>query len=1038
MLLRRPSYMSRMRPAATAALLSTMMLGNACKSRTETVRSQTLDDEDDATVATTQAIRMRRFRESEAPVVRTVINDSGEAGADFRTSVGNKEDEIFTTPALGRSANRQVRLALASLVKNDVSRDLAYRAALDAIRRRSAVLWNALASGDPINTKYDVIIIGAGPEAAIMAQRYTEAYPTHKVLIVDRKNKPGGVFADVGFAFLMNSTNRQNDGERATPGRGDLNTLADLLGMPDWESFKWPKAGSLGQLTTFLLDNSSVDVLLEADVTRQTDGGQTVSLKSAEGANRSLTLKTEWLVAMSGLGEPKAFLPPETRERLRNEKAVKATAQGPDTPASYEDFSEFADRFGRSKTPLRSYINKTGVVIGLGDSGKVTLQSLLRLGVDSGYGRDVAQVGNVGTIYVFANIATCEEYLNGDPQKIIQGTRSRYAVLFGAIASQQIKLVPGKVIDLREVEVEENGTRVKKQDVIYESALPSLKGRRFSSLNEGFFYADPKQRGVPTASRSVLSDKVAPEYTIGTVGFDPTGLTNLLLDRQGTLDELSPQLKDLAGPVEAFGGEIKRFGLRLENSRIIVAGPACDAVGKPLPDASELAKVNANTVSLFANGERTKAVVNYLGPQIGTPSTYTREVQDALYPVTSGKTVDVKGNSDATAGIGLSGKVGIYEVEYAPLANGELELRAELDRLSQFMRVDEGQEVTIEFTASEADRQAYKVNMTMKPAQQEQIEQLQRLALSDGGKRLAAILLDSFFTDGGRVSRVTVKVPAVGGTSTKLNANVANIQTERGARRAVVEKPTAPLKPSEQPSRPERPGVTAETPAEQGEVDTFRGRLENVILRINGIVQSTSRESAAEVRDAVFVSEVLKGSNYSVTRESIDRYFRDVDGRAQVIQEIRSAFADPARDLKFRREAVGSLINRIEQQWRFCCQQADRAGEYQTKLQGLIATFDTFELKENASVLKILDAVVAIDSVPKSTTGQVVAPRFVQALDVTYVQAAQTAIFAALDTATKEARDASRRGTLKPAGSPCSVLAELQKARARGKAAQGP
>ena len=60
--------------------------------------------------------------------------------------------------------------------------------------------------------------------------------------------------------------------------------------------------------------------------------------------------------------------------------------------------------------------------------------------------------------------------INGDPAKDLQGVRSRYARIFGEISAGNIRLVPGRVLDAKEVKVKlPDGTERVERDIIYQT-----------------------------------------------------------------------------------------------------------------------------------------------------------------------------------------------------------------------------------------------------------------------------------------------------------------------------------------------------------------------------------------------------------------------------------------------------------------------------------------------------------------------------------------------------------------------------------------
>lgn len=670
-------YMSR--AVIAAASVTLVVATGGCKTRgfhTATVASSDRG----------AAVRLARAAESLEPVIETIKQNAvrqDRQGFDADASAGPVL-EFEKKPGI-----RELRPLVVAVSKKDEWRDLLETSIVAEQRRRSVLLQQRIFGNSREPIVYDTVIVGAGPHAAALAQRFTDLEPDRSVLVVESLSRPGGTFADVGPAFALNSTNRQDTGQQAivgrgqgpsgTPGVGNLNAVEDLIGIPDFAGERWPVAGDLGYVTTVSLEYSSAQLLLNTRVTaigKSSTPGAPVYVDldtrlpggtSSAGLGSTKRVEAQQIIVATGIGKATFFLESnqpsrQLRERLRNdylsqvtsEKARGTRSQTEETKVPpVQSFGEFMSRINwdlrNGRNPMVPYAGKRILVVGSGDSGKVALEWLTRLGPGESYGG--AQVGDPArVVWSGVDFLTCSEY--------IKQSRARYARLAQPLNSGVIGLAPVKITAISSptfntsqilasrIEAKESlKKRLDSMDapVGLDSLSRSDKDRISGLLNRNKLFA---LRGVArdmgkTEDSGGSSDRstrfVRDDGTLNLAVDEETKPFDILIDAtgfrtelfgllqagfgdtvgpenfefvKGKIKDLSPQFRDTERPFAAVLKDPAGSGPDAPAIPIFLAGPANEQV-KPLVLPDETANVSANTVSLYANIERTKKLAEY-------------------------------------------------------------------------------------------------------------------------------------------------------------------------------------------------------------------------------------------------------------------------------------------------------------------------------------------------------------------------------------------------------------------------------------------
>ncbi len=496
---------------------------------------------------------------------------------------------------------RDSRLVVAPLMKDEDVRHLTTDWIQERLRTKSRELEKImLNSAMPLN--FDVVVVGAGPEAAAYVQELTSVNPALKALIIDERSQVGGVFSIADAFFRLNSTTRANTGARAAPGDGDLNFVHSILGLPDMSANKWTEAGMLEDVSATGVLLSSAEPLLGTEVTGLSLQKYYVEIPVRFLESRaSARIRAQKVVFATGLGKSGVNLTTDLR-------VLRLKRDGSPIVEAFEPFVE-SRATSRNKTPFRDLVGKTIGVIGLGDSARVLNEFLLRLAPENAYGADKAQIGEVEKIYWFLGyatgdkedptFATCKEYLDK--------SRARYAWLSAGINSGKIIPVIGRVTGA-EIVGQENSAGQEQISLNFQTAKSGAAARNSARDGIPYIQEDDARRGK---TQGPATDRVAFDKVIDCTGFRDARLGAILGQALG---RSSSTLRDLVenGMLtkktivsQEFGGKEVAIANQLTSDRRIeLIGPANESIGG-LPDKTELSKVNANTVSLFANVYRT-------------------------------------------------------------------------------------------------------------------------------------------------------------------------------------------------------------------------------------------------------------------------------------------------------------------------------------------------------------------------------------------------------------------------------------------------
>ena len=155
------------------------------------------------------------------------------------------------------------------------------------------------------------------------------------ILSVEATASLSANFGTLGDTFRINSSNRQEDGTTAKPGRGNINPIESPVGVPDVSGNKWPSARALSDVSTIGLYASGTDFLLQERVVSIEDknkegepakswpGRYRVKMQSIDPQTKKTKTRevySDQVIVSTGLGTPSIpFTDEGTRKLVQDE-----------------------------------------------------------------------------------------------------------------------------------------------------------------------------------------------------------------------------------------------------------------------------------------------------------------------------------------------------------------------------------------------------------------------------------------------------------------------------------------------------------------------------------------------------------------------------------------------------------------------------------------------------------------------------------------------------------------------------------------------
>jgi hypothetical protein len=119
---------------------------------------------------------------------------------------------------------------------------------------------------EPEKAAWDVLVIGAGPHGAVVANALAnqESADPPRIVTLEATDDIGGTFRAIGSTIARNSANRAAEaGASVKRGSGDKNPSSGPWGDPDLSGSEWPEVGILADTATVNLFASGSDALMQ-------------------------------------------------------------------------------------------------------------------------------------------------------------------------------------------------------------------------------------------------------------------------------------------------------------------------------------------------------------------------------------------------------------------------------------------------------------------------------------------------------------------------------------------------------------------------------------------------------------------------------------------------------------------------------------------------------------------------------------------------------------------------------------------------------
>ncbi len=360
-----------------------------------------------------------------------------------------KVDQKFRKKFLAASADQ----GSLKLVVNSVMADLRNESTRILSRLKK---FKGAAKVDEASQTYDVLVIGAGVQDGILQNSFKQFSPDLKVVSVEQSNLVANTFGMSPDFFRINSTNRKEDFfVNARPGKGNINRLSGgSIQIPDLSAEKYPRAGNIFNATVLNRANSNGSVLFQTKVLKVEDS-KVLNTKfparykvTIQNGKDTFELYANHISIPSGLGtESLRITDKKTVDLIAKErkKIARMTKRSTKLPGvmTFNDARQLATLLDQ---PFKGYAGKEVMVVGEGDSGKVTLEYLFKEAPDAAYKNDKAQVGEVaGVTWAGATEQTCKAYITGN--------RVRYSKIAAALKNNTLTPLDSKLVSIKIVKV---------------------------------------------------------------------------------------------------------------------------------------------------------------------------------------------------------------------------------------------------------------------------------------------------------------------------------------------------------------------------------------------------------------------------------------------------------------------------------------------------------------------------------------------------------------------------------------------------------
>jgi len=488
--------------------------------------------------------------------------------------------------------SQKYRKRFLSAAYDDVSREYLISSIMGDLKEKSRNILNRLKKYklsnkyDEASQAYDVLVVGAGVQEGVIQNGFAQFGPDFKVVTIEQSDLVAKNFGISPDFFRINSTNRKEDfAVKARPGQGNINRLSGgNIQIPDLFAEKYPSARSIHTTTVLNRANSKNPILFKTEVISLIDSKKTgdnfparyrVKLRNN---GETFEVYSNVVIGATGLGKDKfpisdvASIKLIERERSRISKMTKKSKFLPKV-MTFDDARQLITKLDK---PFKNLVDKKVMVVGQGDSGKVTVEYLFKEGPEKGY-KEKAQVGEVKeVVWAGATEQTCDEY--------IVGNRVRYSRIAASLKNQTLRPVEAKVVKIEDFR---GGVKV-----TFDNGQEEVVDHVITATGYSKKYGDIFESIVGPNSGDLQKDE-----------FLQTFRKPILGDRNSSTLAL----------------RLKKVGRFVQD--IFFAGPSVNLIkDEPI---ELLAGVPQNSVSIFNNGDRNYSFIKYLTSMFN-PSSFKR------------------------------------------------------------------------------------------------------------------------------------------------------------------------------------------------------------------------------------------------------------------------------------------------------------------------------------------------------------------------------------------------------------------------------
>ncbi|MCW1908167.1 MAG: NAD(P)/FAD-dependent oxidoreductase [Candidatus Saccharibacteria bacterium] len=367
----------------------------------------------------------------------------------------------------------------------------------------------------------DVLVVGAGPAAAVFTARVRRERPEASVLSADVRNHLGGQFASYGErpVFEGNSrSDRRQTSEFGLPGGNqNINSFGpyaalQLTDIVPGSTFTNVDMGHVAAMNQFLSGPTVMGARL-VDVEGERGQYRAVFVDQITGREFPIIVNDK-IVMMSGAGER------------------RSSQFGPGVMTAEEVFSHFGNE--NELFPMDMFTDKTVAIIGGGDTGRAVARLMAGIAPREAYGKSVTQLGRPNAVLWYGtDFRTRDQYC--DTARPIYSPLAPYiARQAGGADGALIIPYDSKVEKVRKINnaygeqllIDSYGSGPLTADVVIDATTLENKAEvpfvRGGVLDGRYVYASGEELGFDTEQRTAIARQLRRGIYVAGAALRPT------------------------------------------------------------------------------------------------------------------------------------------------------------------------------------------------------------------------------------------------------------------------------------------------------------------------------------------------------------------------------------------------------------------------------------------------------------------------------------------------------------------------------------